>query len=217
MNFILENVKYRQILDIPYLSLTGPGVTCIVGESGSGKTTLLKLLNNLISPDQGQVLYNEVNLEALDPIQLRRQVIMFPQNPSIFPGSIQDNLHLGLEFAGKPLPSVTELNHALDLANLEKPLEAGVEELSGGEQQRLALARLFLLEPEVLLLDEPSSALDDATEVLVLNSINDFAQSREITLIMVTHSKAVANKYAETIITIHNGQVVRNQEVAVRG
>ena len=217
MNFTLENIKYKEILDIPYLALTGPGVTCIVGESGSGKTTLLKLLNNLISPDQGQVLYNEVNLEELDPVQLRRQVVMFPQNPSIFPGSIQDNLQLGLEFAGKPLPSVTELNHALDLANLEKPLDAGVEELSGGEQQRLALARLFLLEPEVLLLDEPSSALDDTTEVLVLNSINNFAQSREITLIMVTHSKAVANKYAETIITIHNGQVIGNQEVAVRG
>lgn len=207
MHFRLQGVRFKDILDIPELELGTTGVTCIIGESGSGKTTLLRLLNDMISPDHGQITYQGININEYDPTLLRRRVLMLPQNPSIFPGTIRDNLSLGLEFAGLPAQEDELLKQALSTAKLAKPLQASAEELSGGEKQRLALARIMLMDPEVLLLDEPSAALDEDTEKVVINSIVDFAKSKGISLIMVTHSKSVANNFGDTVITIQKGTV----------
>lgn len=207
MHFRLQGVRFKDILDIPELELGTTGVTCIIGESGSGKTTLLRLLNDMISPDHGQITYQSININEYDPTLLRRRVLMLPQNPSIFPGTIRENLLLGLEFAGLPAQEDELLKQALSMAKLTKPLQASAEELSGGEKQRLALARIMLMDPEVLLLDEPSAALDEDTEKVVINSIVDFAKSKGISLIMVTHSKSVANNFGDTVITIQKGTV----------
>jgi putative ABC transport system ATP-binding protein len=207
MGFTLEAVKYRHILDIPALTIPDRQVTCLVGESGSGKTTLLRLLNNLISPDQGRVLYNGQDVEDLDPLELRRRVLMLPQAPSVFPGTVADNLRLGCELSEAPPPDHCQLAAALSLAKLDKPLDADAENLSGGEKQRLALARVLLLQPEVLLLDEPSTALDEETERLVLEGVVGFARRKEIALVMVTHATAVAGVHGDTVITVQGGRV----------
>ncbi|MBO8127495.1 MAG: ATP-binding cassette domain-containing protein [Firmicutes bacterium] len=212
MGFILEGVKYKDILDIDRLELLDKQVTCIVGESGSGKTTLLRLLNNLISADSGRVTYQGINVDETDPVELRRKIAMLPQIPTIFPGTVGDNLRLGLDFAGQDQVPEETLLEALEMAKLRKSLTSDAADLSGGEKQRLALARILLLRPEVLLLDEPSSALDDETEKLVIESIVEHTRKREITLIMVTHSKAVAETFGDTVVTIHNGRVAGIKE-----
>jgi putative ABC transport system ATP-binding protein len=200
--FTLKEVNYKNILYIKDLTIPKHKVTCIVGESGSGKTTLLRLLNKLISSDSGEIYYNNSPLSELDSITLRRSVVMLSQTPAIFTGSIKDNLLIGLKFAEKPLVSDDKLSEALRLVHLDKELHEDAETLSGGEKQRLALVRILLLSPEVFLLDEPSSALDEDTEHLIIKALVDYTKENNKTLIMVTHSKKIANNFSDNIIEV---------------
>ena len=148
--FLLKDVKYKDILYIKDLEIPRKKITSIVGESGSGKSTLLKLLNKLISSDTGEVFYNNQPLSEIDSVELRRNVVMLPQSPAIFSGSIKDNLLIGLKFSEKPLASDKKLVEVLKLVKLNKELSEYANNLSGGEKQRLAIGRVLLLEPEVL-------------------------------------------------------------------
>jgi putative ABC transport system ATP-binding protein len=210
--FTLIDVQYKDILDIKSLNIKKNKVTCIVGESGSGKTTLLKLLNKLISCDRGEIFYNGENIREINSVQLRREVVMLSQAPAIFKGSIKDNLLIGLQFAEKPLVTDERLNNVLKLVRLDKDLLEDADKLSGGEKQRLAIGRVLLLEPEVLLLDEPSSALDEDTEHILVEALVKFAKENQKTLIMVTHSKKVANQYSDDMIEIKKG-ISLNKEI----
>ena len=209
--FELKEVKYKHILNIKHLHIPNHKVTCIVGQSGSGKTTLLKLLNKLISYDSGQIFYDNQLLDDINAITLRRNVVMLPQSPAIFSGSIKDNLLIGLKFSEKPLVSDNELHEILKLVKLNKRLEEDAEKLSGGEKQRVALGRVLLLQPEVLLLDEPSSALDEDTEHIIIEALVRYTKEDHKTLIMVTHAKKVATHFSDEMIVIENGMVI-NQE-----
>lgn len=206
--FQIRDLKYKHILDIKELEIPGQRITCIVGQSGSGKTTLLRMLNKLISPDSGNILYNDENLKEIDSICLRRKVVMLSQTPVIFNGTIRDNLQIGLKLAEKPEAADSELLEILEKVHLKKALDENADKLSGGEKQRLALGRVILLKPEVLLLDEPSSALDEETEQLIIESVVEFSKRNNRTLIMVTHSKKVADTFADNIIEIKEGKVV---------
>lgn len=205
--FTLEGAGYKNILAIESLTIPPLVTTCIVGESGSGKTTILKLLNHLLSCDRGRVLFKEEDIKTLDPVELRRAVVMLPQTPLIFPGTIKDNLLLGLQFGGKPLPGDDALVSILAKMSLKKELTDSAVELSGGEKQRLAICRLMLMDPEVLLLDEPTSALDDKMEDAVMDLLVSYAQTEQKTLILITHSRELARKYGDVIITLEKGKV----------
>ncbi len=211
--FMLKDLRYKNILDLKgKLYFPPQQVICLVGESGSGKTTLLKLLNNLITADKGKVFYKEKDTTTLDPVQLRREVIMLQQAPIIFPGSVKENLLKGLFFAEKPLVEDARLLELLNSLNLQVELERSAADLSGGEKQRLALCRILLMKPEVLLLDEPTAALDEDTEELILKKVMDFTLQQRGTLIMVTHSKNIAYKHAHKIITLNEGKVTKTEE-----
>lgn len=211
--FSLKNVKYKHILDIDDLNIKQHKVTCIVGESGSGKSTLLRLLNKLISYDSGEIFYNDQPLNLIDSIKLRRNVVMLPQIPSIFPGTVRDNLLIGLNFAEKPSTDDARLLQILNLVHLNKNLDDNSDMLSGGEKQRLALGRILLLDPDVFLLDEPSSALDDETERIIIERLVAYTKGASKTLIMVTHSKQIAKTYSDSIIEIFQGKVINSKEV----
>lgn len=206
--FTLKEVKFKDILYIKKLAIKEKKTTAIVGKSGSGKTTLLKLLNKLISPDSGIIYYRNTPLEAIDAVTLRREVVMMPQTPVIFEGNIRENLLIGIQFSEKKLPADDQLYDMLKAVGLDKKLDEPVHQLSGGEKQRLALARVMLMEPHVWLLDEPSSALDKNTEDEVMQKMMNFGKRNESTIIFVTHSTPMAWKYAEEIIEIENGEIV---------
>lgn len=201
--FSLKNVKFKHILSIDEMFIPRDKITCIVGESGSGKSTLLRLLNNMISPDSGEITYNGVPINVMDPVELRRRVVMLHQEAALFDGSVKDNLVIGLEFSRKPVPEDEKLEKVLKMVRLDKQLEESPEKFSGGEKQRLALARVLLMEPEVFLMDEPSSALDESTEAIVIGNLAEYTIKSNRTLVMVTHSKEVANAYGENIIDLH--------------
>lgn len=208
--FTLTNIRYKGILFVESMTIPAEKTTCIVGESGSGKTTLIRLLNKMISPDRGTIQYRGKDLQDIDSVELRKEVVMLPQNPAIYPGTIRDNLTIALTFAQKPAVSETILSSVLSEVGLAKSLDEDAGKLSGGEKQRLALCRILLLEPEVYLLDEPSSALDEETEHLIIEKLVSLAKNRKKTLIMVTHAKKIAQEFAENLIEIKNGQSLPN-------
>jgi putative ABC transport system ATP-binding protein len=210
--FEFANVKYKNIIDIPSLQIEKEKITTLIGSSGSGKTTLLRMLNKLISPTEGNIFYNGIDLRSINSVFHRREVAMLSQNPGIFEGSIRDNLNAGIVFQGKELLSDTVLEQTLEQVRLNKNLDELASTLSGGEKQRLALGRIMVLNPSVYLLDEPSSALDDKTEDLLIQMLVDHVKRNKKTAIMVTHSKTIARKYSDIIIEISKGKSRRCED-----
>jgi putative ABC transport system ATP-binding protein len=198
--FDLKNVWVDGILQIEHLTIPENQFTCILGPSGSGKSTMLRLLNDLSSPDEGEIFFKSKPVSETDPLQLRRTVVMVPQAPVIFEGSIEDNLQIGLSFSGKEAVDAHEMESLLKLFMLDKKISDEAENLSGGEKQRLSWARAMLLDPEVFLLDEPTSALDEETARTVLTRFYEYAKKNAKTVIMITHSKELAELVAELTI-----------------
>jgi putative ABC transport system ATP-binding protein len=176
----------------------------VSGPSGAGKTTLLRLCNRLEVPDTGVVCYRGQPLEELDPLVLRRQVGMVFQRPTPFPGTVADNLAVA-----RPKADTEELSIALERVALDPGL-LGQEArtLSGGELQRMCLARTLVTQPETLLLDEPTSALDaQPKQVFEATARNLAAQG--ITIIWITHDDAQACRVADRIYQLRDGQLTR--------
>lgn len=207
--FEFQDVMYKEILSIPSLTISDGSITTLIGPSGSGKTTILKLLNKMLSPTEGNILFYGRRMDEIDSVAHRRQVTMLSQTPAMFDGNIKDNLIAGLRFQKREIPDDTALTEMLDKVRLKKDLNGSVLTLSGGEKQRLALGRVLLLDPKVCLLDEPSSALDETTAEAVIDMIVRYAKDENKPLVMVTHSKAVAERYSDDIIEVFQGNCSR--------
>jgi len=201
-----KDVKFKSILDIECFEIEEKKITCIVGESGGGKTTFLKLFNKMISPTSGEVYYYDTPLSKIDSVSHRKKVVMLSQKPYIFEKTILDNFKKLTEFNDLEL-DLEKAKKLLKDVSLKKELEVDASKLSGGEAQRLALARAMYLDSDVILLDEPSSALDDETEKIVIEMICNYVKENSKSLIMVTHSKKVAKTYADIIYTIDKGKI----------
>ena len=192
----------RRVLDGVTASIPAPGITVVSGPSGAGKTTLLRLCNRLEVPDAGTVSYRGQPLDALDPLVLRRRVGMVFQRPTPFPGSVADNLAVA-----HPDASTEQLSTALTRVALDQGL-LGQEArtLSGGELQRMCLARTLVTQPETLLLDEPTSALDAQPKQVFENTARGLA-AQGITIVWVTHDDAQARRVADRIYQLRNGHL----------
>ena len=208
--FKLKDIKFKNILDIENLEINENVVTVVKGESGSGKSTMLKLLNNIISPDSGIVMYNGVDVSDINPITLRREVIMQSQFPTIFPGNVRENLNVIFTLRGEEGLSDEKLLKAMEIVNLKKDLNDDAQNLSGGEKTRLSIARLFLVEPDVFLLDEPGASLDSKTEETLMNNVIAEIKKRNKTLIFISHSEN-PEIISDEIITLKDGMVISHE------
>jgi putative ABC transport system ATP-binding protein len=178
-------------------------VTVLKGPSGAGKSTLLRLCNRLEVPTSGVVRFNGDDIADLDPLWLRRQVGMVFQRPTLFGGTVRDNLRIAL-------PDGTDERYAdaLDRAGLSTAfLDRDGDELSGGEAQRACLARTLVTSPEVLLMDEPTSALDEANTRLLERHTCSLTDDG-VTVVWVTHDLAQADRIADHSITLDRGRLV---------
>ena len=200
--FQIRNLLVKNILKIDQLILSANIIT-IEGQSGSGKSTLLRLLNNLDDPTSGTIFFKEKPLTSFTPQQLRKKVVMVPQNPVIFEGSIRDNLLIGLTLSTEKLVEDDRLEQMLKLFWLDKNLNENASDVSGGEKQRIALARVLMIEnAEVFLLDEPTSELDDRTRDHVMKNFIKIARQQNQKIIMVTHDHHITEMFAEDVIQI---------------
>jgi putative ABC transport system ATP-binding protein len=204
--FELERVTVvragRLVLNEITARIPAAGITVVSGSSGAGKTTLLRLCNRLAVPDAGIIHYRGQPLDELDPLVLRRRVGMVFQRPTPFPGTVADNLAVA-----RPAAGTGELSTALDRVALDPGL-LGQEArtLSGGELQRMCLARTLVTQPETLLLDEPTSALD-AQPKQVFEATARHLAAQGITIIWVTHDDAQAARVADRIYQLRDGHL----------
>lgn len=206
--FAIRELRVNNIINVNHLDIKKDKVTCITGESGAGKSTLLKSLNKMITPDSGEIFYKGTSLKEIDSVEHRRKVIMLSQVPLIFPGTIKDNLIMGYKLNGKKPCDDEILKQALHNMQMTKELHGDAGTLSGGEKQRLALARILLLKADVYLLDEPTSALDEDTEMMILEYFIREIKKKQASLLMITHSNTVNEQFAEERIYLSqsNGQ-----------
>lgn len=200
--FQLQNVDVKDVLEMRDVTLES-SVISVEGQSGSGKSTFLRLLNNLDSPKSGNILFKGRDLLDIPPQELRKQVVMVPQNPVIFDGSIRDNLQIGHMFTGETNPTDDQMKEMLYHLWLDKSLHTKASDLSGGEMQRLSLGRVLLLnQAEAYLLDEPSSDLDDRTGRHVMKYFIERAQEQNKQTIMVTHDTSITEQFATMCVNM---------------
>jgi ATP-binding cassette subfamily B protein len=211
-----ENVNFsydtsRQILQDLNLTIPAGTHVSIVGPSGSGKSTIVNLLMRFWDPDHGRVLFDGQDLREVSLASLRGRIGIVFQDTFIFDSSLRDNIAIG-----KPDATDTEIAAAARAARLEPYIdslpngydtvlgERGVM-MSGGQRQRLAIARALLRDPSILILDEATSALDAQTEREILETLNELAQTR--TTVSITHRLALAAT-ADQVVVLNQGHVV---------
>lgn len=208
MLFELSDVTYARGGEIVLEGLSAripKGASCLFGPSGSGKSTTLRLLDRLIEPDSGRVLYEGSDVRERDVLALRREVVLVPQLPALVEGTVADNVAYGPRMAGHSFDARTPLELAgLDLTLGDRP----ASRLSVGEQQRVMLARALALKPRVLLLDEPTSALDAAATAAVEKTLEQLRARTAISVVLVTHSEAQARRLAEWAVRIEGGRAI---------
>jgi len=179
----------------------------VMGPSGSGKSTLFRLLNLLISPTQGQILYKNKNIQEYAPPQLRRNISYILQKPYLFGSTVQENLLYPYELLGQK-PNFKEINSYLDKVKLpQNTLQKKNTALSGGEQQRIALIRSLLIKPEIILLDEVTAALDEENTLLLENLIAHEQSLQQLTLLFITHKQEQAKHLAHKILYLEAGHI----------
>jgi putative ABC transport system ATP-binding protein len=186
------------------LSIYQNEVIGLTGSSGSGKSTILRIIVDLLTPSSGNISVLGKPVPEWEPRELRRTVILVPQDSQMFTGTIRDNLVWGLVRQGESIDddSLYEILHEVKLDSMN--LDNDACNLSGGEKQRVAIARALVMNPKVLLLDEPTSALDEESALAVENVLNDVIQKRQIGILIVTHNKEQARRFTSRIIELEN-------------
>jgi len=199
----------RTVLDIPALSVRAGEILALVGPSGAGKSTLLRLLNFLEPPTSGSVGFqgHDFGPDGEMPTALRRRVTTVFQRPVLLKRTVQANVAYGLRLRGNRDGSGS-IAATLDRVGLAELTRLPARTLSGGEAQRVALARAMVLEPDVLLLDEPTANLDPYNVGLIERIVTDLNRERGATLILVTHNVFQARRLAHRTALMLEGRIV---------
>jgi len=200
-----REVPGKRIVDGVTFQVAGGEFLAVVGPSGSGKTSLLRLLNRLDEPTAGTVWIEGRDYRGIPPRELRRKLGMVMQRPYLFPGTVADNVRFGPRQRGESLdgPEVARLLESTGLAGYA---ERDVAELSGGEAQRVALARALANRPSALLMDEPTSALNEELKLQVESWIRDVSVRRGLSCVLVTHDRAQAARLASSVLLLEGGR-----------
>ncbi len=202
-------VKGTARLLIDVTATIGSGrCTALVGPSGAGKSTLLRLLNRFDDPSEGSVRFHGQDLLDLDVLDLRRRVGLVAQRPTLLEATVREELRVAVP----DLPDDTA-EELLRRTGLDETFHHRVSStLSGGEAQRVCLARALTVDPEVLLLDEPTSSLDAASAAAVEDTIRSLADEG-LTVVLVSHDREQAHRLADHVIVLDNGRLTEQGPV----
>ena len=210
------SIDEHPILQHITLPITEQAITAVIGPSGCGKSTLLATLNgSLQAPKKvtnGQIIYDGLSVDSMDPQMVRRQIGLIGQQPTVFPGTIEDNMVFALNYykelssADRKAKAIQCLEQAGLYSEINGDMKRLASSLSGGQQQRLCIARSLTVDPRVMLFDEPCSALD------IKNSLHIEALLTELkvkqTIVIVTHNLQQARRIADYTVFMNDGRVV---------
>ena len=212
----LENIRKEYTsskfsLHIDYLKFSSNNIHIIVGPNGSGKSTLLKLVALMDRPQEGRIIFDERDILRTNNEwqKLRRKIGFLTQNPYLFNTDVSGNIALGLKIRGysktKIVSKVTRILKMLKISHLAC---RNIKQLSGGERQKVALAQILVLEPEVLLLDEPTAGIDIGSISTIENTIKNIQKNLHPIIIMTTHSLNQAYRISPHITSIADGKII---------
>ncbi|MGQ9597627.1 MAG: ABC transporter ATP-binding protein [Thermoproteota archaeon] len=205
----------KQVLKELSLKVNRGELFCIIGPNGAGKTTTLRLIGILDRPDRGEVFFDGISTRGIDEktaISLRRRIAFVFQQPVVYSTSIYGNVAMGLKIRGYGKREMTErVERALEIVRLNEFKDMDATVLSGGEVQRLCLARALAIEPELLLLDEPTANLDP-TNVLIVEEVIREYNRRGGTVLFTTHNMFEAKRLARRLALLMNGEIVEANE-----
>jgi tungstate transport system ATP-binding protein len=198
----------RLVLEVDYLSVEEGQVLAVIGPNGAGKSTLLLALSRLLKSDSGQVTFRGEPIEAMDELEYRRRIGLVLQEPLLLNGSVFENVAMGLRFRRAARSEVNQrVEEWLARLNISHLRDRSVRRLSGGEAQRVSLARAFALQPEVLMLDEPFSALDAPTRSRLLEDFQALLAATSITTLFITHDLDEALYLADQVAVLLQGRL----------
>ncbi len=207
---LMKSFGSRTILDIDALTIEDGLIYALLGPNGAGKTTLLNILGFLDQPTRGKltfknrtVQYSESRLQ-----KLRRNVVMVNQNPILFTTSVYKNLEFGLKI--REIPKLVRkriIEESLDLVGMRHLMKEPAHKLSGGETQRVVLARALALSPDVILCDEPTANVDPENQTIITDLLREINQEKEITLIFTSHNLGQAASLPHHTLYLDNGRI----------
>jgi tungstate transport system ATP-binding protein len=198
----------QTVLDIESLSVERGEVLAIVGPNGAGKSTLFLVLARLLRAEQGRVLFQDCPIDSFDDLQYRRQIALVLQEPLLMDMSVYENAALGLKFRREPRALINErVRRWLERLGVAHLAERPARKLSGGEAQRVSLARAFVLQPDLLLLDEPFTSLDAPTRIRLLEDLKSVLIETGMTTIFITHDLQEAPRLASRMAVILDGRI----------
>jgi len=205
----------REVLENINAEVDRSEVFALIGPTGAGKTTLLRLIDLLETPTSGKIYFDGVDVTEYGKVRLeaRRRMAFVLQKPAVFNASIYDNIAYGLRWRGKKRSDIKEkVNNILEIVGLSTDKSRNARTLSGGEVQRVAIARAIAIEPEVLLLDEPTANLDPISISEIEELISRVMLEYDTTIIMATHDMAQGQRLAKRIGVLIDGKILQTGE-----
>lgn len=210
----LENIKRihgsRTVLDIESLEILAGKIYTLIGPNGAGKTTLLKILSFLDLPSEGKIHFmgQEVGHGEKYLYTFRKRVVLLDQSPIMFTGSVWKNIEFGLQVRGiAPSEKKRRIDDALDLVGMARFKDYNARGLSGGETKRIALARALVLQPEVLLCDEPTANVDGENQEIILSIIEQINKEQKTSVIFSTHYLSQGQRLADHSLLLQRGSL----------
>ncbi len=213
---LVKSYGSKRVLNIESLELHGGRTTAVIGPSGAGKSTLLMILNGLEAATSGNVLYAGKSIwKSKSDMAVRRELAMVFQKPVVFNSSVYDNAAYGLRLRGQSKQSTEkQVAEMLELVGLREQQKQRAATLSGGEAQRLALARAMIYKPRVLFLDEPTTNLDPANVAMIEKLLDYFKSEYSTTIVIVTHNMHQAKRLADDAVFMLEGGIIEKGEAA---
>ena len=208
---VYKSFKDKHVLENISFTVNDGEFVCIIGPSGCGKTTVLKMINKLIKVSKGKILVNDIDISQENEIDLRRKIGYVIQQTGLFPHmTVKENIELIPKLKNKKDPHIVlKVKEVLDMVGLDPDeyLDKYPIQMSGGQQQRVGVARAFASEPDIILMDEPFSALDPITRNQLQDELLALQNNLQKTIVFVTHDMAEAIKLADRICIMNDGKI----------
>ncbi len=205
---IVITKQEREILSIPHLCIEKHDILGVMGPNGAGKSTLMKILALLDTPETGRIAYLGKEIGETIALETRRKFAVAMQQSLLLDTTVQQNVAIGLKMRGISRNEINKrVAHWLDVFSIGHLANTQASHLSGGEAQRVNLARAMVLEPEALFLDEPFSALDFPTKVQLLKDMKEVVENTRTTVVFISHDMMEIKYFTNRLLVLMDGEI----------